>query len=230
MTDNEQLRFAIVASTSGSVMDNVLHDPFLRERVQLVVVDRQCAALEKARAHGVESVLLDRPSVEAFCDDLLARFRHERIDYVLSYYTDFYSERFRRAYANRIINFHPSVLPAFKGIDGFAAAVAYPARLTGNTVELIENVMDEGKIVMQTVCPIDLNQPIEATRHRVFVQQCKALLQVVRWLQDGRISVSGRTVSVRGAAFDDIEYSPAIDSSEVVAWTVPEYRATSQVS
>ena len=218
----ENLRFAAVVSTAGTVLDNVLGDPFLRDRMHLVVADRPCGGIDKARAHGVETVLLERPSVDAFGDALLELLRRERIDYVLSYYTDFYAERVRAAFPDRILNFHPSLLPAFKGCDGFGDAVDYDARFSGNTVEFIDDVMDEGKIIMQTVCPIDVNQPIEATRHRVFVQQCKALLQVVRWLQEGRISIADRTVTVDRATFGDVEFSPSIDSPHVIGWTVPE--------
>lgn len=221
MTDGGRLRLAVVVSTAGSVINEVLHDPYVCSRVQLVVADRPCEAVAKARAHGLETVVIDRDSVEAFCDELLVQVRECDIDYVVSYYTDFYAEPFRAAMADRIVNLHPSLLPAFKGADGFGDAVAYPARFTGNTLEFIADVMDEGKIIMQTVCPIDLAQPIGVTRHRVFVQQCKALRQVVRWLQDGRISVAGRTVTVHGARFDDPEFSPALEDPQVRGWTVP---------
>lgn len=201
-------------------MNEVLRDSFLRERVELVVADRPCAALDVARTHDVPAELVERPSVEAFCDVLSERLEDRRVDYVLSYYTEFYSSRFRHDHEDRIVNFHPSILPAFKGMDGFGDAVRYPARYTGNTVEFIADVMDEGKIIMQTVCPIDAARPTADTRHRVFIQQCKALLQVVRWLDAGRITVDGRVVTVRDGCFDDLEFSPAIDDPVVRAWDV----------
>lgn len=216
------LNLAFVTSTAGSVMADVLRDPWLRSRVRIVVADRPCEGLAKADAHGVPTALIEAGSVEAFGDALIERLAAHDIDYVLSYYTDFYAAAVRTAYEDRIINFHPSLLPAFKGMDGFGDAVAYPARFTGNTVEFIADVMDEGKIIMQTVCPIDRSRPITHTRHRVFVQQCKALLQVVRWLEDGRVSVDGHTVEVADARYDDLEFSPTIDSAEVAAWAVPD--------
>ena len=90
-----------------------------------------------------------------FCEHLLAYLQQNEIDYIFSYYTNFYSQKLRDAYQDRIINFHPSLLPAFKGLDGFGDTVAYFSRFTGNTVEFIDQAMDEGKIIMQTACPLD---------------------------------------------------------------------------
>ena len=216
------LRFGMVVSTAGSVMNEVLKDPFVRTRVPLVVVERPGPAFDKARAHGVPATIVDVDGVEAFCGRVLTLFGEHAIDYVLSFYTEFYSEEFRRAFKDRILNFHPSLLPAFKGPDGFGDTVNYPARFAGNTVELIADVMDEGKIVMQTACPVDTNVPIDQTRHRVFVQQCKALLQTARWLQDRRIIIDGNRVAVDGARFDDGPFSPAIDCEDVASWRVPD--------
>jgi len=142
---------------------------------------------------------------------LLKYVQEHQIHYIFSYYTNFYSKQFRDAFRDRIVNFHPSLLPAFKGMDGFGDSVAYHARFVGNTVELIDEVMDEGKIVMQTVCPLDWNEPIASARHKVFVQQCKAVLQVARWLYDDRITVEGRRVLISDARFDDPHFSPALD-------------------
>jgi phosphoribosylglycinamide formyltransferase 1 len=211
----------MVVSTAGSVMNEVLKSSFFRARVRLVVVDHEGAAHEKAQAHGVPTVVVGEDDGDQFCARLLTLFRQEAVDYVFSFYTRFYPEDFRTAFHDRILNFHPSLLPAFKGMDGFGDTIAYPARFAGNTVEFISDVMDEGKIIIQTVCAIDPHAPIEQTRHQVFVQQCKALLQSAYWLQEGRISVVGRRVDVAGATFDSGSFSPALDCHEVLSWEPP---------
>ena len=138
------------------------------------------------------------------------------IDYVISYYTNFYSKQLRDAYLDRILNVHPSILPAFKGMDGFGDNVLYHAKLVGNTVEFIADVMDEGKIIMQTAYPYATTVPLAVVGHRVFVQQCKALLQVTKWLTEGRVVVAGRCVSIAGATFDGPEFSPALDFTDAI--------------
>ncbi len=221
MSDRE-LRFAMVVSTSGSVMNEVLKDDFVRSRVQLIVVDRSGVAQEKAQSYGIPTTIVSNENVDRFCIRVRKLFDDLAIDYVFSFYTSFFSADFRDAYRDRILNFHPSLLPAFKGMDGFGDTVRYPARFAGNTVELIADVMDEGKIVMQTACPVDPGAPTESIRHQVFVQQCKALLQVARWLQEGRIAVEGHRVVVRGATYDCASFSPGLDNDDVALWSPPD--------
>ena len=216
------LRFAFVVSTSGSVMNEVLRCDFVRDRVHLVVADHEGQACERARRHGVPTVVVAEEHEDRFSERLSQLVESHDIDFVFSYYTKFFSAPFRSELEDRIINFHPSLLPAFKGPDGFGDAVRYPARVTGNTVELVAEVMDAGKIIMQTVCSIDQNAPIEQTRHRVFVQQCQALIQVAHWLQGGRLVVEGRRVTIAGAAFDNPSFSPALDCDDAISWVPPD--------
>jgi len=217
-----ELRFAMVVSTSGSVMNEVLKNDFFRSRVHHIVVDRFGSAQEKARSHGIPTTIISNEDVDRFCAQLLRLFDEMSIDYVFSFYTNFFSADFREAYRDRILNFHPSLLPAFKGMDGFGDTVRYPARFAGNTVELIAEVMDEGKIVMQTSCPVDPGLRTELIRHQVFVQQCKALLQVARWLQESRIEVVDHRVSVIGATYGCASFSPALDNDEVALLCPPD--------
>ena len=216
-----ELRFAFVVSTPGSAMNEVLKNDFVRSRTQLVV-DEGGMAYERARGHGIGTVVLAEDREERFCRQLLPLLQETAIDFVFSYYTKFYSVPFRSAFRDRIINFHPSLLPAFKGADGFGDTIAYQARFAGNTVEFIADAMDEGKIIMQTACPVDLNMPIAHTRHHVFVQQCKALIQVAHWLQHGRVTVDGHRVTVARAKFDSADFSPALDSEDALRCAPPD--------
>lgn len=209
-----KVSFAFVVSTEGSVMNEVLKSQFLRDHVHSVIADRPCGGIAKAESHGVPVVRIFEPDPEKFCERLLEHLREHEIDYVLSYYTNFYSQALRDAYRDRIVNFHPSLLPAFKGMDGFGDTVRYHARLFGNTVEFIDQVMDEGKIIMQTADAVDPSVPVAELRHRLFVQQCKALLQVAHWLGQGRIVVDGRRVVIKNARFNGASFSPALECEE----------------
>lgn len=211
MTAGRDLNFVVVASTAGSVLNEALKNDFFRSKIHSVVVDRACVAIEKARSHGIRVQSFEGNDNDEFCNLLLEYLLRNEIDYVLSYYTRFYSKKLRAAFQDRIINFHPSLLPAFKGMDGFGDTVGYGARFVGNTVELIDQVMDEGKIIMQTACPLDLTVSLNIVRHRVFVQQCQALLQIVKWLTEDRVVVCGRKVTVKDATFESLDFSPALD-------------------
>jgi len=215
------LRCVITASTGGGVMSGCLKNPFFKSLIHSVVCDQPCGAFERARAHGVPVELFEASTGEEFCDRLREYLVAEGIDYVFSFYTRFYSESMRLAFPDRIVNLHPSLLPAFKGNDAWEYVSAYGARFAGSTVEFIYERMDEGKIIMQALCPWDANKPTDFTRHRVFVQQCQSLLQVAKWLCDQRITTNGCRVIVRGARFDSSEFSPALDFPDAVNFACP---------
>jgi phosphoribosylglycinamide formyltransferase 1 len=215
-------KFVFVVSTSGSVMNCVLADPFLRKMVHSVVTDQANGAIEKARAWGIPGVLFAEDTPNVFCGRLAEYMQQHDIEYVISFYTQFYSKEFREAYRDRIINFHPSLLPAFKGMDGFGDGMAYHAKLIGTTVEFIKDIMDEGKIIMQTACAVDPNLSPAAMRHRIFEQQCKSLLQVVKWLTDDRVKITGDHVMVVGTEYHDLEFVPALEYRGAVELQVEE--------
>ncbi len=219
--EGSSISIVVVASTSGSVLNEVLKNEFFRNCVHSIVTDRPCPSTQVAQAHGVETVNLENTGNESFGDALLEYCERNKPDYVFAYYLDFFSKRFRDAYKDRIVNFHPSVLPAFKGMDAFNDNISYHARFLGNTVEFIDQVMDEGKIIMQTVCPNDLTKSVAENRHEVFVQQCKTVIQVARWLAEGRISVDGRKVTVEGARFDSAQFSPALEFEDAILLDPP---------
>lgn len=221
MTERD-MRFVVVASTNGSVMNQCLSVPFFRRAVHSVITDRPCLAEEKAKAHGAKVVRLHSIDNDSFCERLLDYLSENRIDYVLSFYTNFYSKPLRDAWHDRIVNLHPSILPAFKGMDGFGDQIAYHSPFIGSTVELIDEVMDEGKIVMQALFPRDPAVSVARLRHRLFVQQCRCLLQVVHWLAAGRVLVQGGRVVVADARHDSPEFSPALDADDALAMDVPE--------
>lgn len=200
-------------------MDRVLETDTVRNAVHSVVAGEESSAIDKARAHGVATSVLPAGTNEEFCSNLLEYVTGHRIDYILSFYTKFYAENIRSALPDRIVNFHPSLLPAFKGMDGFGDGIAYHTKIIGTTVELIKDVMDEGKIVMQTACAVDPTLALEEMRHRIFVQQCKTLVQVVDWIVQDRLEVDGDKVSVRGARFRDPEFAPALENREAIAFS-----------
>lgn len=209
-------RFIFVVSTSGSVMNRVLESSFLRGLVHSVVADQSCEGITKACAWGLPATVFEEPSPEPFCSWLKLYMERHGVDYIISFYTKFYSDSFREAYRDRIINFHPSLLPAFKGMDGFGDGLAYHCKIIGTTVEFIKDVMDEGKIIMQTACTVNPHLDPAAMRHRIFVQQCKTLLQVVKWLIEDRVRVDGDKVTIAGASYHDAEFSPALEFHEAV--------------
>ena len=202
-------------------MNQVLSSAFLKSVVHSVIVDQPCGAVQVAEKHGLAVHVFDEGSNEAFCARLADYLDEHEIDYIISFYLEFYSQALREKFQDRIINFHPSLLPAFKGMDGFGDGVAYHTKIIGTTVELIKDVMDEGKIVMQTACRVDPGEEQARLRHRIFVQQCKTLLQVTKWICEDRIKIDGDCVTIEGAAFGDLEFVPALEFDAALGFNAP---------
>ncbi len=213
-------RLALVASTGGGVANVLLARPSFARHVVAVVSDRRCGALEVARRHGVPAVPLEERAGAAFSDRLCAWLRAHDVDWVVSFYTKLFRGALLDAYRDRILNLHPSLLPSFKGLHGFEDACRAGARFVGTTIHLVDARMDSGAIVLQSVTPRDPDRDPAALRHLLFRQQCRGLLQVVRWIADDRLVVEGPVVRIRGARFDDAEFSPALDDPEARALDV----------
>lgn len=202
-------------------MNELLKNQFFKSNVHSVISDRNCPAIEKAERHGVYHRIIRAPDTRAFCDLLLEYLHDNRIDFVFSFFTRLFAGDLLRAYEDRIINLHPSLLPAFKGLDGFGDAVRYGVRHVGTTIHFIDEEMDRGKIIMQSVCPLDTSRDLAFTRHRIFEQQCRSLLQVTRWLVDQRIAIEAGHVVVKGASFSDLEFSPSLDFEDAIRLRIP---------
>ena len=215
------VRLAVTASTSGSVLAACLADPFFRGLVGLVVCDRACGAVGVGRNAGISTEIRESESAEEFADHLARDLPRHGIDFILSFSTRFYPEWFRRKWADRIVNFHPSLLPAFPGNDAWEYVRHYGVCLAGSTVEFIHERMDAGKIIQQTCLAWDPRLPDAVMRHRLFVQQCRSVLQVTRWLAAVRIRTDGHRVVVDGARYDDAACCPALEDPEVIAFEPP---------
>lgn len=213
------MKFVIVISTGGSVVNQLLYNQFFKSRIHSVVSDRQCAAIPKAATHGMKTEIIPEADKVKFSGLVLEYLKRHEIDYAISFYSKLFVGELLNEYHDRIINLHPSLLPAFKGLHGFDDAIAYGVRYVGSTIHLIDENLDEGKIIQQTICRVE--EPIARTRHRIFEQQCKSLLQVVKWIEDGRLVVDGKRITVKAASFGGGEFSPDLDFAEAIELAVP---------
>lgn len=219
------MRVAIIASTAGSVYRAVSSVPFIRSSIVLVVSDRECGAVQTARELGHDVVIIPHPGGPAFSDALLDLAKERGIDLLISFYTRLFVGRVIDAYRGRFVNFHPSILPACPGPDGFGDTIRSGARFVGSTVHLVDAGMDTGWPLLQASLPNDPATPLGYRRHKVFLQQCKALVQIVRWYADDRIRLDNGGLAILGARFDLSEFSPNLDCPDAIRIDIPYLEA-----
>lgn len=216
------IRVAIISSTMGSVMSCLLPLPYFSQRVACVVTDRECGALDVASQYGIPATVIDTKDSLAFSNALADRFEHEHIDLFISFYKRLFRGRFVEQARGRLINMHPSILPACPGRDGFGDTVRAGARFIGATVHYIDHNLDTGCPIIQSACPFNPHESMHANRHKVFVHQCRMLLQVLHWCEQDRLHYDDQGRShIRDAIYRIGEFAPALELPDAIALDIP---------
>lgn len=153
-------------------------------------------ALERARTSGIETVVLphrDWPSREAYDEALATALQARDVDLVcLAGFMRRLSARFLEAFQGPVLNVHPSLLPAFTGIDAPGQAVAHGVKVAGCTVHLVTADLDAGPIVAQTAVPVLSGDTAEALAARILVEEHRLFPAAVARVLAGGWRVEGR--------------------------------------
>ena len=201
-------RIAVFASGSGSDFQSVIDEnerrPFC-EIALLVASKKGIGAIERAKRHGIDYIVRnkkDYPSVGAMFEDITAQLRARRVDYVvLAGYLSMLSENFVRAFPDRIINIHPSLIPSFcgkgnYGINVHRAAIEYGVKISGLTVHFVDEQYDTGAIILQRAVEVKDGDTPESLQARILEEEHRALPEAVRLLATGRLKKEGRKVTI----------------------------------
>jgi phosphoribosylglycinamide formyltransferase 1 len=196
-------RVAVLASGSGTNLQALLDDPVVRPCIALVMSDREGArALRRAREAGVLAVFVDprlSPDRDAYGHTLLEQLQAEGIEHVvLAGFMRVLSGEVVRAFEGRMLNVHPSLLPAFPGARAVHDALAWGAKISGVTVHLVDEEVDHGPIVAQEVVPVLPDDDEDTLHARIQEVEHRLYPQAVRWLVEGRLKVEGRRVHILG--------------------------------
>lgn len=182
----------ILISGRGSNLQAILdaiHQGRLEARVAVVLSNVAAAAgLDRARNAGIPTAVLshrDYPTREAFDAAIVEKLRSFEVDLVcLAGFMRLLSPVFVRAFPGRILNVHPSLLPAFPGMHAQKQALDYGVKVTGATVHVVDEELDHGPIVMQRAVPVhegddeeSLSARILEEEHRIYPEAIALMLE-----------------------------------------------------
>ncbi len=201
-------KIAVFASGSGSDFQSIIdaneRDPFCE--IALLIASRPgIGAIARAEKHGIEAVVRSKkeyPSVEEMFDDIVGLLRARGVDYVvLAGYLSMIPENFVRAFPDRIINIHPSLIPSFCGKGNYGlnvhrAAIEYGVKISGLTVHFVDEHYDSGAIILQRAVEVRDDDTPESLQARILEEEHKALPEAVRLLTTGKIVKTGRKVTI----------------------------------
>ena len=186
---------AVLASGFGSNLQALIDAQAAGEslaRIACVVSDRaDSGALVRAARHGIEGILLsprDFPDREALDTALCDRLDARGIDWVvLAGYMRILSKAFVRRYRGRILNIHPSLLPAYPGIRSIERAHADRAARTGVTVHFVDEGVDTGPIILQEAFAVDPQESLEALTQRVHALEHRLYPKALNLVLEGKV-------------------------------------------
>jgi len=168
--------------------------------IAIVVSNREGApGIERAQARGIEARVIPSKGLEREAYDKLvvAALREKSVDLVcLAGYMRLLSPHFVKAFPHAILNIHPSLLPAFPGLESQRQALEHGAKFSGCTVHFVDENLDAGPIVLQAVVPIQDNDTPETLSERILQEEHRIYSQAVRIVLEGRYRLEGRRVLV----------------------------------
>ncbi len=204
---NEQmLKVGVLGSGSGtnlqSIIDNVAAGR-VPAKIACVVSDVQDAfILERARKHGIEALYIPPGKYKTRLDktaeeNYIQALRERGVGLVvLAGFMRMLKEDFIKTFPARIINIHPSILPAFRGLEAWKQALDYGVKFTGCTVHFVEMGMDTGPIIMQAVVEVKDDDTPQVLHQRIQVEEHRIYPEVVRLIAQGRVELHGRKVHI----------------------------------
>ncbi|HWY26499.1 MAG TPA: phosphoribosylglycinamide formyltransferase [Candidatus Angelobacter sp.] len=197
-------RIGVLLSGRGSnfeaLAEGVAGGRIPNAEIAVVISNREGApGLERARARGIEARPIPSKGLEREAYDklVIAALEEKKIDLVcLAGYMRLLSPQFVAAFRGRILNIHPSLLPAFPGLESQRQALEHGAKFAGCTVHFVDENLDAGPIVLQAVVPIEDRDTPETLSERILREEHRIYTEAVRIVLEGRYRIEGRRVLI----------------------------------
>ena len=202
----DQAGIVILVSGRGSNMQAIIEavrDGRLPAEIRAVVSNEPDApALERARAAGIPAIAInhrDFPARARFDQALMREIdSHDPRLVVLAGFMRILGREFIDHYAGRLINIHPSLLPAFPGLDTHERALQSGAKFHGASVHFVTHEVDGGPVIVQAAVPVRPDDSPDTLAARVLAEEHRIFPLAIRWFLDGRLSVRDGRVLLDG--------------------------------
>lgn len=200
-------KIAVLVSGSGSnlqaIIDNI-NSGYLNCSIETVISDRKgCFAIDRAMDNNIKTYVLDRKALGEMLSDEILCILKGRVDIiVLAGFLSILKGEILREFKHRIINIHPSLIPAFcgngmHGINVHKSVIEYGVKFSGCTVHFVDEGCDTGPIILQSVVEVHDEDTPESLRKRILLEEHRILPRAIRYIESGNIKIEGRRV-IRG--------------------------------
>jgi phosphoribosylglycinamide formyltransferase 1 len=195
-------RIGVLLSGRGSnfeaLADSIASGRIPNADMAIVISNREGApGIERAKARGIAARVIPSKGLEreSYDRQVVAVLNEQKIDLVcLAGYMRLLSPYFVAAFPNRILNIHPSLLPSFPGLESQRQALEYGVKFAGCTVHFVDENLDAGPIVLQSVVPVKDEDTESSLSARILQEEHKIYSEAVRIVLEGRYKIEGRRV------------------------------------
>ncbi len=195
-------RIGILLSGRGSnfeaLADSVAASRIPNAEVAIVISNREGApGIERARARRLDGRVIPSKGLqrEEYDRLVVAALKEKNVDLIcLAGYMRLISPYFVSEFRHRILNIHPSLLPAFPGLEAQRQALEHGAKFTGCTVHFVDENLDAGPIVAQAVVPVLDADTVESLSERILKEEHRVYTEAVRLVLEGNFTIEGRRV------------------------------------
>jgi phosphoribosylglycinamide formyltransferase-1 len=206
------LKLALFGSGSGTncqAIIDAIEAGALDAQIRCVLSDvEEAFILERARRHGIPALHVDCTPFKTKLDGeaeqrVLEMLKAHEVNFIaLAGFMRIVKDGLLNAYAGRIINIHPSLLPSFPGLDGGKQAFDYGVKFTGCTVHFVDAGVDTGAIINQKCVAIDDGDTLDSLLEKIHAQEHIAYPEALQWLAEGRIRLDGRRITLKKAVHE----------------------------
>lgn len=200
---SKKFKLAVLVSGQGTnlqaLIDQIEQETLAAEISVVISNVKEAYALERAKNHGIKSVFLDPKSYsnkEEFDRALIDLLQTEAVDLIcLAGFMRILGKAFISSFAGKIINIHPSLLPAFPGLHPQRQALEHGVKFSGCTVHFVDEGIDSGPIILQSVVPVYDSDDEETLSRRILEQEHMIYPGAVQLMVENRLIVSERKVT-----------------------------------
>lgn len=201
----EKLRLGVLASGRGSNLQAIMdacRQGLVPAEVAVVISDKAGAyALERARSACIPGYYLDLKSFDskaAYEQAVVEILKSAQVQLVcLAGYMRLVGDTLLQAYANKIMNIHPALLPSFPGLHGHRDALNYGVKISGCTVHFVDEGMDSGPIILQAAVAVLDGDTEETLSARILEQEHRLYPEAIKLFAKGQLQVQGRRVVIK---------------------------------
>ena len=199
---NKKTRVGVFVSGSGSNLQALIDAKIPSVEIVVVVSNSPDAyAIERAKKSKIPVEVIDHrnySSREDFEREIQKRLDQYKVDLIaLAGFMRILTPLFIRNYKNRIMNLHPALLPSFPGTNAVKQALMYGVKFTGCTVHFVDEGVDTGPIILQTVVPINDTDTEESLLERIHKEEHRIYPEAIRLFGEGKLRIEGRRVFIR---------------------------------